>query len=82
MLKINSCPKCGGDVLVDEDEHGRYEECLQCGYLCDLVSAGKAELKVSSCPRCGGDILRDNDGQNWYEHCLQCGYLRDLERVV
>ncbi len=30
------CPKCGGKVLLDKDYHGWYEECLQCGYTCDL----------------------------------------------
>ncbi len=30
------CPKCGGKVLIDKDYHGWYEECLQCGYTCDL----------------------------------------------
>ncbi len=38
MLKINGCPKCRGDVLVDKDEQGPYEECLQCGYLRVLES--------------------------------------------
>jgi putative transposase len=32
MLKINSCPECRSDVMVDKDEHGQYEECLQCNY--------------------------------------------------
>jgi DNA-directed RNA polymerase subunit M/transcription elongation factor TFIIS len=82
MLKINSCPKCKGDVTVDKDEHGQHEECLQCGYLRDLGRAVKAALKINSCPRCRGDVLRDNDGESWYKRCLQCGYLRDLERVV
>ena len=30
------CPKCGGKVLLDKDYHGWYQECLQCGYTCDL----------------------------------------------
>ncbi len=30
------CPKCGGYVLLDKDYNGWYEECLQCGYTCDL----------------------------------------------
>ena len=82
MLKINSCPKCRGDVMVDKDEHGHYEECLQCGYLSDVGRAVESALKISSCPRCNGDVLRDNDGESLYERCLQCGYMRDLERVA
>jgi len=36
VLKFKSCPRCKGDVLVDRDHHGWYEQCLQCGYQRDL----------------------------------------------
>ena len=36
MLKIKGCPRCRGDVLLDRDHHGWYEQCLQCSYLRDL----------------------------------------------
>ena len=26
------CPKCGGNVYLDSDHFGWYEECLMCGY--------------------------------------------------
>jgi hypothetical protein len=32
----HKCPKCSGSMYLDKDEHGPYEECLQCGYLLDL----------------------------------------------
>ncbi len=38
MLKFKSCPKCKGDVLLDQDYYGWYEQCLQCGYMRDLPS--------------------------------------------
>ena len=82
MLKVSSCPKCRGDVLVDKDEYGRYEECLQCGYLRDLESIVEAALKIDSCPKCQGDVLLDKDEHGRYEQCLQCGYLRALESIV
>jgi hypothetical protein len=34
--RFKGCPKCGGDLFVDYDLNGWYEECLQCGYLHDL----------------------------------------------
>jgi len=37
------CPKCGGNIFVDRDFSGGYEQCLQCGYNSDL-----AELKAAS----------------------------------
>ena len=36
MWRLRSCPKCGGDIFVDQDMNGWYEQCLQCGYLHDL----------------------------------------------
>lgn len=36
MLRLKTCPRCKGDVLLDRDKYGWYEQCLQCGYLCDL----------------------------------------------
>lgn len=36
MWRFKGCPKCGGDVFVDYDVSGWYEQCLQCGFLRDL----------------------------------------------
>jgi DNA-directed RNA polymerase subunit M/transcription elongation factor TFIIS len=36
VWRFRGCPKCGGDLFVDYDINGWYEECLQCGYLHDL----------------------------------------------
>jgi hypothetical protein len=30
------CPKCGGNMYIDKDYNGWYEECLQCAYMHDL----------------------------------------------
>lgn len=37
MLKVKSCPKCHGDLVVDRDSYGLYEQCIQCGYTHDIV---------------------------------------------
>ena len=39
MFRWNCCPRCKGDVLIDRDEYGWYEECLMCGYTHDLETA-------------------------------------------
>ena len=26
------CPKCGGNLFLDSDHYGWYEQCLQCSY--------------------------------------------------
>lgn len=43
MLKFKSCPRCKGDVLIDRDHHGWYEQCLQCGYERNLRSVVKVQ---------------------------------------
>ena len=43
MLRLNSCPRCRGDVLLDSDRYGWYEKCLQCGYEHDLDSIVEAQ---------------------------------------
>ena len=32
MWNAKSCPRCRGDIFLDEDVGGRFEKCLQCGY--------------------------------------------------
>lgn len=36
MLRLKSCPKCGGDVRIDRDQYGWYEQCIQCAHIQDL----------------------------------------------
>jgi DNA-directed RNA polymerase subunit M/transcription elongation factor TFIIS len=30
--KLKTCPRCQGDLFVDKDNDGWFEQCLQCGY--------------------------------------------------
>jgi hypothetical protein len=30
--KLRNCPRCQGDLFIDRDMDGWYEQCLQCGY--------------------------------------------------
>jgi DNA-directed RNA polymerase subunit M/transcription elongation factor TFIIS len=34
--RLESCPKCKGRLLLEKDNYGLYQQCLQCGYLHDL----------------------------------------------
>ena len=34
--KLKSCPRCGGDLFIDRDYNGWYQQCLQCGYMGEL----------------------------------------------
>jgi len=36
-IKIGNCPRCKkGELFIDRDFYGWYENCLQCGYSRDL----------------------------------------------
>jgi ribosomal protein S27AE len=41
MLTHKQCPKCGGNIYLNTDYYGRYEQCLQCGYTRDLDAVDK-----------------------------------------
>ena len=44
MLKFKGCPRCKeGDIATDRDRYGRYEYCIQCGYIRDLIGTVKLE---------------------------------------
>ncbi len=32
LWKLKKCPRCHGDLFLDKDTDGWYEQCLQCGY--------------------------------------------------
>jgi DNA-directed RNA polymerase subunit M/transcription elongation factor TFIIS len=37
MWNFKSCPRCHGDVFVDDDIDKSYQKCLQCGYEQELT---------------------------------------------
>jgi DNA-directed RNA polymerase subunit M/transcription elongation factor TFIIS len=45
MLTHKQCPKCGGNIYLSADYYGRYEQCLQCGYTCDLENIDERKVK-------------------------------------
>ena len=44
MLKLKGCPKCKGDLIIDRDMYGWFEQCIQCGYLHPMEPVSKVEL--------------------------------------
>ncbi len=36
VVNDKRCPKCGGNLYLEKDLYGWYEECLQCAYVQDL----------------------------------------------
>ena len=37
MYWLKSCPKCQGDLCLEQDHYGAFQTCLQCGYLRELI---------------------------------------------
>jgi hypothetical protein len=37
MMKLKGCPRCGGDLQLEADSYGKYQSCLQCGFLKDDI---------------------------------------------
>jgi hypothetical protein len=33
MLLLSACPRCHGDMVLEEDKRYRYFECLQCAHV-------------------------------------------------
>ena len=46
--KFKNCPRCHGDLFIDKDLDGWYEQCLQCSYRHELKDI--AEFKQSPVP--------------------------------
>ena len=34
---MKSCPRCSGDLYINEETDGWYERCLLCGYVRDIT---------------------------------------------
>jgi len=51
VWKLKSCPRCSGDLFIQRETDGWYEECLLCGYqrdVSDIVSVttgGQVKVK-------------------------------------
>ncbi len=45
-----SCPRCQGYMHISSDQYGAYRECLHCGYLVDVVDAGRRDEPRRSPP--------------------------------
>ena len=48
MFRLKSCPRCKGDVLIDRDYDGWYEQCLQCGYQRDLKGVVEVQQQAKT----------------------------------
>ncbi len=50
MIHFKACPKCYGDLYLNEDSFGEYFHCLQCGYMLDVEQGGEATVPAMLLP--------------------------------
>jgi hypothetical protein len=41
MYRLKGCLRCGGDILVNHDQFGWYEDCIQCGHQSNVDGQNK-----------------------------------------
>ena len=44
--KFKSCPRCMGDIFIEGDIDGWYEQCLQCGWQREFESLAELEKNL------------------------------------
>lgn len=43
MWLLKNCSRCGGDIFIDRNSYGWFEQCLQCGYLYNMSNKTKVD---------------------------------------
>lgn len=56
-----SCPKCRGYLMLERDNYGVYEQCLQCGYIHDLQIIGGVDKQQDEAPDAEQGIERASE---------------------
>jgi hypothetical protein len=46
FIKGKRCHRCGGNIYLDSDRFGWYEQCLQCSYTCYMDTIIEARDKI------------------------------------
>jgi hypothetical protein len=61
MIKFKNCPRCRGDIRIDKDYYGGYENCIQCGYVKDLEELSEFQRKSLRKHEIIGGLSRDSE---------------------
>jgi len=52
--KLRACSRCGGDMYIDRDMDGWFEQCLQCSYRHELRELQYRKVLVAVAVKPGG----------------------------
>ena len=53
MFYLKACPKCRGDLVVEQDFYGSFFRCFQCGLNLDVEVRGLSQNKETAEPVAG-----------------------------
>ena len=84
MTRLKSCPKCNGHVMMDQDEYGWYEYCMQCGHMRDvtgLVEAPQQHYEREKRQPASMDKQTTKVSTFSYQPLIQEGILQSLSRT-
>lgn len=59
--KLKSCTRCGGDLYIDRDMDGWFEQCLQCSYRRELRELKKQPVRVGAPSEVQEDWSKEED---------------------
>ena len=48
MFLLKGCPRCCGDLYVDQDQYGSFVSCIQCGLNREICSQPGEPLQIES----------------------------------
>ena len=81
-----TCPKCGGDVVIRNGKFGKFKSCINypsCKWHESLVKKEEPEEVGRNCPECGSPLLkRKSRYGNYFIGCSnypKCHYLEAIE---
>jgi hypothetical protein len=50
MFWFKQCPRCCGDLFIDQDQYGSFVTCIQCGLSKDVTGQQSVLVEVQSGP--------------------------------
>ena len=50
MFWLKGCPRCSGDLYVDQDQYGPFVTCIQCGFSKGVTSQPGQSLLIMAEP--------------------------------
>ena len=58
MWRFKMCPRCRGDIFLDQERGKWYEQCLQCGYERELESIVELKKQLAKVRRSERELAK------------------------